>query len=170
MTDEQAAIEVMLAAALDGRVKLCECGCGKPAPIAKKSNPEYGWVKGKAKKFIDGHQNAKAAAARRIPFGKSTTPEYKAFIGARDRCTNPENPSWAYYGGRGIRFEFESFLQFSLELGPRPTPEHSLDRRDNDGPYAPWNCRWTTIEVQNANRRPPCRDRTEESEEPEFCY
>lgn len=36
-------------------VKLCECGCGKPAPIAKRSNKQLGHVKGQPIRFIVGH-------------------------------------------------------------------------------------------------------------------
>lgn len=36
-------------------MKLCECGCGKPAPIAAKSWAKWGWVKGEPKRFVHGH-------------------------------------------------------------------------------------------------------------------
>lgn len=80
--------------------------------------------------------------------------EYAAYQNAKYRCTNPKSDAWSHYGGRGIRFLFTSFDQFLTELGPRPTPQHSLDRKDNDGPYAPGNVRWSTDSVQAANRRP----------------
>jgi hypothetical protein len=39
------------------------------------------------------------------------------------------------------------------DMGPRPSPKHSIDRKDNDKGYSPDNCRWTTREIQNSNRR-----------------
>ncbi len=37
------------------KVKLCECGCGKPAPIASINWANAGYVKGKPMRFIHGH-------------------------------------------------------------------------------------------------------------------
>ena len=35
--------------------KLCECGCGNPAPISPRTHNRFGWIKGKPKRFIHGH-------------------------------------------------------------------------------------------------------------------
>lgn len=88
--------------------------------------------------------------------GQSTgTPEYTAWRSAKRRCTNPNDRSYADYGGRGITVcpEWADFARFYADMGLRPSPQHSLDRVDNDGPYAPWNCRWATPTEQMRNRR-----------------
>lgn len=73
------------------------------------------------------------------------------------RCFYPANPAYARYGGRGItmcdawRDSFESFLR---DIGPRPSPEHSLDRYpNNDGHYEPGNVRWATRTEQSNNKQ-----------------
>lgn len=49
-----------------GEIKLCECGCGNPAPIAKYTSRRCGWVKDQPKRFILGH----ASLGRRWLTGK----------------------------------------------------------------------------------------------------
>lgn len=101
-----------------------------------------------------------------MPHGKSHTPEYHIYVGARYRCTNPKSEVWKDYGGRGIQFRFVSFEEFLAELGPRPSPEYSLDRINNDGHYEPGNVRWATASEQRNNQRCSIKD-VEEDEIPE---
>lgn len=104
------------------------------------------------------------ASRGNLRHGMKGSPAYNVWMGMRTRCLNPKNPNWPYYGGRGIKIapQWDSFLQFLADVGPRPanTPgylgkfsEFSLDRIDNDGNYEPGNVRWVTRDVQVANRR-----------------
>ena len=82
----------------------------------------------------------------------------------KQRCYNPNNPDFQYYGGRGIRVCERwrtSYKNFIADVGPRPSPKHSIDRYpNNDGDYKKSNCRWATAEQQRNNQRPrgkaPC--------------
>lgn len=84
-------------------------------------------------------------------------PEYAAWYAAIWRCTNPVAKNYPNYGGRGIticqRWR-ESFDAFLADVGPRPGPQYSLDRIDNDGNYEPGNVRWATRVQQRNNCRP----------------
>lgn len=88
--------------------------------------------------------------------GMSKTPEYRAWDNARSRCYREKDRKYPLYGGRGIKMcdaWRKSFEKFFADMGPRPSPNHTLDRYPNgDGNYEPSNCRWATIEDQNNNR------------------
>lgn len=89
--------------------------------------------------------------------GKSKTSEYNIWIGLRDRCLNPNNNTYEYYGGRGISVcsrWLSSFENFYEDMGPKPSKKHSIDRIDPDCNYEPSNCRWSTPIEQMNNRRP----------------
>jgi hypothetical protein len=85
---------------------------------------------------------------------KSHTPEYMTWKHMRARCRKTVGKEYERYGSRGITVceRWEQFENFLADMGPKPSPLHSLDRINNDGNYEPGNCRWVTQSVQNSNR------------------
>jgi hypothetical protein len=100
-------------------------------------------------------EGARRAGLARKKHQMIGTPEYRAWAKMRERCNNPNVPSWANYGGRGISVcpEWDTFEAFYESVGPRPSPDHSLDRVDTNGDYQPDNCRWASRQEQVRNRR-----------------
>lgn len=88
--------------------------------------------------------------------GLSHMSEYRAWQTMRLRCTVPDNPAYAAYGGRGIKVcdrWRNDVLAFYHDMGPKPTPAHELDRIDNNKGYSPNNCRWVDRKTNSRNRR-----------------
>jgi hypothetical protein len=81
------------------------------------------------------------------------SPEYNSWCAMKARCTNPKQPGWRWYGGRGIRVcdrWLKSFDAFLADMGPRPSPEHVISLIDRLGNYEPGNCRWALKAEQMA--------------------
>jgi hypothetical protein len=92
--------------------------------------------------------------------GGKTAAEWAAWHQAKMRTTSPTHPAWKDYGGRGIKVcerWLNSYENFLADMGRRPSPQHSIDRINNDGDYEPGNCRWATKSEQVLNRRPRTR-------------
>lgn len=134
----------------------CECDCGVLKQVYEQSlkagrSRSCGCLRKERvshRRFIHG--------AAYIP-GQSATPEYNAWQNAKRRCYDQNHPRYADWGGRGIamcaRWK-DSFPSFLADMGPRPSPKHSLDRYpNNNGNYEPRNCRWGTAKQQVDNRR-----------------
>lgn len=99
---------------------------------------------------------SETTAKRNTTHSMSDTPEYRTWANVCERTECKGASSYAYYGGRGIKMCArwrESFEAFYADMGPRPSPKHSLDRIDVNGDYAPENCRWVTHKEQMRNMR-----------------
>jgi len=89
-------------------------------------------------------------------FHKSSySPTYKSYQSMLDRCDNPKNKDFKYYGGRGITVAQEwidSYQAFVEHVGIRPV-NTTIDRINVNKNYEPGNVRWATSQVQNSNKR-----------------
>lgn len=80
--------------------------------------------------------------------------EYATWKGIRQRCNNPNNEWFQYYGGKGVKVckRWDRFDLFVEDMGRKPGSEWSIERINSGDDYRPENCYWTRIIDQNSNK------------------
>lgn len=129
----------------------CRCDCGGAISVRKDH-----LVSGKIRS-CGCFRNETTIIRTRTHGQRATIPtaEYTAWRAMLQRCYNPNYAKFERYGGRGItvcaRWR-NSFKNFFLDMGLKPSPNHTLDRENNDRGYSKRNCKWKTVLEQGRNK------------------
>jgi hypothetical protein len=117
---------------------VCKCSCGKETTVAV-GNLNKQTTKSCGCKNIE---RSKKNGKHFFTHGHWNHPLYNTYKSMCERCDDPKNISYKYYGAKGITVckEWRNFEQFLQDIGPKPTKFHTIERKDNNKNYCKDNC------------------------------
>lgn len=130
-----------------GRWYECRCDCGRTTVAI-------------SAKLRNGHKQSCGCLKDEnwlgATHGMHGSPEHGVWEGIKRRCLMPSDPSFKHYGARGIGMDVrwqKDFLAFLVDVGPRPSPKHTIERINVNGHYERDNVTWVTMQEQARNKR-----------------
>lgn len=128
----------------------CQCKCGKivivgASDLLRGNNKSCGCLR---------LENITRLNATHM---KSKTLLHQVWLAMKGRCFNKNNKAYKNYGGRGIivcnewKNDFQIFYDWAVENGY--SEGLTIERKNNDKNYEPYNCKWATRKEQNSNTR-----------------
>jgi len=134
----------------------CICDCGKQTTVNGYS------LRSGATTSCGCYGREQASETNKKHGGSRRERLYRVWCSMRNRCENPYDKNYEYYGGRGIKVcaewaDYAAFREWALSNGYNPDAPHgqcTLDRIDVNRGYCPDNCRWVDMKAQANNRRP----------------
>ena len=138
---------------------LCKCDCGNEVVLPSCS------IKGKHTMSC-GCLKREVASSTHIKHGGTLDHSnierlYMVWAEIGQRCNNPKNKSYKYYGAKGVSRckewdDYGKFREWAYNNGYDDLAKFgvcTIDRINPYGNYEPNNCRWVTIAEQNRNKR-----------------
>lgn len=130
---------------------LCKCDCGNTV-IRSRANLQSKTKFEHSCGCVATRERAKGVTKH----GYSHNKLYNIYHSMRSRCYNQKDKRYKTYGGRGIKVcdewlgenGFINFANWAMSVGWDESKdgrtEQSIDRIDNDKPYSPDNCKFST--------------------------
>ena len=129
---------------------LCKCDCGNEIEVTG-SNIKSGNT------TSCGCKQKEIAKKIHYKHGETGTRLFVIWVHMKQRCFNPNDKAYKYYGERGIKVceewanNFKTFSDWAISNGY--SDELTIDRINVNGNYEPSNCQWITIQEQQRNKR-----------------
>lgn len=142
---------------ISGKYAKVRCTCGYTA-----TRNTYDIKSGKSVCCKTCSYNRRKGVPINVTHGLADSPTMNSYTDMKRRCYDPTRKDYKNYGGRGITVqkdwlegtaELSGFSCFVRDLGMRPSKDHQLDRKDNNGNYTKDNCHWVTRSKNMRNRQ-----------------